>query len=688
MDPNLSQNSSASSRVESHDSVVPPNQDDFGDVRTTSVQKPANASFLGSVAVFVVSFAIVSILIAIYHKPFAPSASVETSSQQNLTEDAVPKNLEQVGVEKDEPGKGLIIAEVQEAVAKQSDNTLIHETQILEITPDNASSAPAADEITIGEKNSSSEDVVRRFQKNGDDFFSSAAVTEENDDDADELAHSPYDAPEETRQTLAQIEHQFLDTLKKDVRDPAELLELLAPLSKQASLLLENANPELVAQVEESLSKIETFQKTIDENRDFFVLLEGLDQASLNPTATRAFFVQYQTYPNDGAGSPEVDAYRQEFAKVAASIETLEAVDSWNNFVGTYADSLERFYVSQDVVQAALQFISTNKKNQGMPQEFNVLTKRTAEWIFQLENVVPIQRKILLLLESEIAQKYWTYAPSVDKCYYLPAPPKPGVNNYVSDASGSLGQVDIPSDAEEVASSESKQTKFLIELSEQARQIPDSLQEKDPAKWYNDWCDFLTAIQSTDRLDPILQYILMRDCTKLLSSGNYYFQRRLAPILRMLNTPQIEEGVSIDRFQTDSQNLQKLRQLASSRISFLPKDHLVVNKTTAQLDAQVERIAFAYQRVGWLDRDFADVWKCRRPSNAELPAGDLYVVIPSETDSQSLQWFKIGSSDGKQTNLKLAANNVPRGSIIFCRVSLNQEKPIVKRASIEQFFIR
>ncbi len=537
------------------------------------------------------------------------------------------------------------------------------------------------------EKKSIILDDVQRYSEQtviSDDLTRDAPKLVEQDNESEHLSN---DEPERTRQAIAQLNHHFQEIQKKDVRNPEKLLNLLSPLREQAKTIAERAAPQLADQAQTLLDKIQSFQNMIEDNQDFFCQLEQFDQASLDSAASRAFFAQYQTPANAEVVAPEIVAYHREFAKVAAQIDQLEVVDLWNDFIEKNGESIERFHVSQATAKAAVTFVSQNVNSAETPQEFNILTKRTPEWSFQLENVVPTQRKILLLLENEIAQKYWTFAPSVDRCYYLSAHPKPGINDYVADSSGAIKQVIIPENAREILFKESVQTSFLLELSNQARQIPDDLQDKDPAKWYADWCSFLTKIQESEQLDPILQYVLMRDCAKLLASSDYYFQRRLAPILRVLNIPALENDCIVDRFQTDTSELQKTRLLAKSRLNYLPKKHLIVDKTTAQLNAQVERIAFAYRRIGWLDRDFADEWKCRRPADAKLPEGDLYIILPPD-DSQTSRWLKIGSSNGKRTNLQLATNNIPRGSIIFCRVSLKQEKNVVKRASVETIFNR
>ena len=644
---------------------------------SASSNRRKKSSFLGSVVAFVVPFVVVSILVGVYRSPFAPSFSLvssaqddenkTTSTQSPLIEKAVAQSIDVSGVS--------TFHDVEKM--EQSDETSGQEFQ-------NAKSESTAsfdnDLLEAGQADSSKDSTLERQGDEG-------KILEE-EGEKKESEPSLYDAPEKTRQALAQLEYQFLEIQKMDVRDPTRLLDLLSPLQEQANVISEKAVPELTKQTLSVLERIQSFQEMIDNNRNFFIQLQQFDHASLNPTTSRVFFEQYQNLSNTDKSASGIDAYRNDFTKVAYCIDQLEVVDLWNDFIEKYGESLARFRVSQDAARAAVEFVSQNKNLPGMPQEFERLIQRTPEWTFQLEHVVPTQRKILLRLETEISQKYWTFSPSADRCYYLPAPPREGLNDYVADAEGSIKQVEIPKDAKELKLSESKQTNFLRNLSAFARQIPDNLQTQDASKWYASWGAFLTRIQETDQLDPILQYVLMRDCVKLLASSDYYFQRRLEPLLRMLNIPKLEEGTSVDRFQTESQKLQELRQLAKSRLGFLPKNFLTVDKTTAQLDAQVERVAFDYRRIGWLDRDFADEWKCRSPDDIEIPEGDLYVLIPSEDNAQTFQWFKIGVSNGKRTTLKLATNNVPRGSIVFCRVNLSQEKKIAKRASVEQFFNR
>ena len=640
--------------------------------RTTSVKLRKKNSFLGSVLAFVVPFVIVSFFVGVFRNQHTQLFSIASSAQDDEIKTTLTKSpmLEKVADQSLDVSDSFTPSHIENE--EQQGKTSIQELQTIEIEP----GAPTNNDLT---ESGSELSIESPLQDNQD----VDELIEEKEE-----APSPYDAPEETSQALAQLEYQFLEIRKNDVRDPDILLSVLSPLRERANVISERAVPELVEQARTVLKKIQSFQEMLAQNRDFFIQLEQFDQASLDPADSRVFFDRFQTLENVDEVASEITAYRNDFTKVANRLDQLETVERWNGFVEQYGESLERFHVSQDAARKAIEFVSQHESLSGMPQEFSGLIRRTPEWTFQLENVVPTQRKILLRLEAEIAQKYWTFSPSADKCYYLLAPPKPGLNDYVADAAGSVKQVEIPNNAEETRSSESKQTEFLLELSAIARSIPDDLQTQDSATWYSGWCAFLTRIQETTQLDSILQYVLMRDCAKLLASSDYFFQRRLEPILKMLNLPQLEEGASVDRFQTETQKLQKIRQLAKSRLDFLPKNHLVVDKTTAQLNAQVERVAFVYRRIGWLDLDFADEWKCRRPSDGELPEGDLYVSIPSDENEQLSQWFKIGSSNGKRTTLKLATNNVPRGSIVFCRVSLTQEKTIAKQASIERFFDR
>lgn len=555
-------------------------------------------------------------------------------------------------------------------------------------------------------------------------------------------ASSPLKSDELERE-LAQIEFQFQEARKIGS-------ERLDRLTAQIDLLLDAARPlaarpaansELAKRAEALVAQLQSFQRFTNDSSDFFQRLAKLDAASLNVEETRSFFTSFlaESAPTDaltspfsevsnatvpdGAlvsdasnvdGLPSLDAYRTELHRVAASLDALQTLATWNAFVEANGAKLERFYVDAPTAENALNFIAQVDKRQGLPQEFQALERRVAEWRFAALNRIAIQRKILLALEAELATKYWTFAPTPAQIYYLQQPPRPGRNVCFVNAQGALGAVDVPENAPETKSSEPTQRLFLQSLASEARSIPETLRADDAARWYAAWSAFLSRLQTTDRLDPLVQFRLLHTVVSTLSAGDFYFAQRLAPTSRMLNVPALVGDDAFDVFQAENVKTQELRRLAKTRIAFLPTDRLKVDKTTAQLDAQTERFSFVYRQIGWLDRDFSGVWRCRRPENAPLPVGELYVLLlddvvattgltnaynerssaftpsgaSSSTSSTRWRWLKIGSSDGRKITLEFAAPGVCLGSIVLCRSRVGASAPVAERGALERLMRR
>lgn len=521
------------------------------------------------------------------------------------------------------------------------------------------------------------------------------------------VAESP-DVPRE----LDRLEFQFREAQKLGSDRLDELTPLVRELLENVrSLEMKTLSDESAERAASLGARLEEFQRLLVENADFFETLAQLDAASLNADETRRFFASFLSQNGDAStlnpdfnetserlkdegASSTVATFREELERAAASFDALRTLEVWNGFVEENGEALERFYVAPEIAETALDFISQNVDKQGLPREFKVFAQRADEWRFSARNRVAVQRKILLALEEELATKYWTFAAAPDKIYYLKRPPRPGRNAFVSDAQGTLGVVEIPATAPETLSDVSTQHLFLQELANEARSIPESLRSEDAARWYAAWSDFLSRLQTTDALDPLVRFRLLRSATSTLADADFYFARRLAPALRMLTVPRLE---SADVFQTESVETQELRRLAKTRIDFLPKDRLVVDKTTAQLDAQTPKFSFVYRRVGWLDRDFSGAWRRRGPETLSLPVGDLYVLLPatddatndvatvygdasvSEKSPASFRWLKIGFSDGRRTTLEFAAPDVCRGAIVLCRSRVDSSAPPVAR---------
>lgn len=690
-----------SNEVEDDDSLI---------ASYASQLKREKRSSLANVAAFGIPFVAAIVLFGVYRKGVSSSEgspSQFATANQTFSQDAAGSapnalQLESTltrleGEETFSSQNTIDVAPTQpEELPSVSDGSGIQSDSFTNVQPNET----LADETDLSDINSTNKEEASALSTDTDAIPQQEELNpSENQFLQEELADAAsentevtpqYASEEETRQAVAQLEFQLHEVKAKDTRDVKSLVPTLEQLVEEGEHILADASPDQVQLAQTTLDKVKDFQKMIVDNQDFFKRLQAFDGISLDEKQTRDFFSQIlgEALPSDCA--PEITAYRKEFEIASRSLDLLERVAQWNKFAESHYRQLDNFFVPVEPAQEAVDFLNQNVNVPGIPQEIKTLQLRAPEWKYKISHSNPTQRKIVLLLEKEISQKYWTYAPSVEKFYYLPAPPKPGVNDYVADAMGTLKQVEIPASATATQTTESLQTEYLRKLAARARNIPDSLQKEDVAKWYEEWCAFLTELQQTDRLDPILQYVLFRDVAKILAEGDYYFARRLEPLARMLNAPQLATEAHVDRFQTDEPELQRLRSLANSRVRFLPKNHLVVDKTTAQLNAQTEKIGYVYQRVGWLDRDFDNVWRLRSPNEVPLPSGDLFVVVSTKeneiTPSKEGAWYKIGTSNGRQATLKLAAPDVPRGSIIFCRVSLHGDPKVVKRASEERFF--
>lgn len=528
----------------------------------------------------------------------------------------------------------------------------------------------------------------------------------------------PPESTQDLASALAQLEFRFQEAQKigserLDQLAP-QITELLGAARRLETLAKSGADVQQIERAQSFVSQLVEFQSFLDDASEFFHLLAQLDVASLNDKTTRDFFnsILSQSNVSNAANAPNatIADYRAELNRVAASFDALSTLERWNDFVETSASELERFYVAPDDAENALDFIAQTYRRQGLPREFQILERRAAEWRFISLNRVAIQRKILLALESELTAKYWTFAATPDKIYYLQQPPRPGRNVCFADAQGALGFVEIPTDAPETATDAPTQRLFLQSLADEARSIPETLRVEDAARWYAAWSNFLLRLQGTDALDPLVKFRLLRNIATTLSTGDYYFAQRLAPTLRMLNVPRLSAVDALDVFQAEDIATQGLRRLAQARIAFLPTDRLTVDKTTAQLDAQMECFSFVYRRVGWLDRDFSGAWRCRRPENAPLPVGDLYVLLAehnaatnekstgspqkprnvanSSEASPHFRWLKIGSSDGRQITLKFATPHVSRGSIVLCRSRVGTPKTIVETGELERLIRR
>lgn len=500
----------------------------------------------------------------------------------------------------------------------------------------------------------------------------------------------------ETRRRLNQLEFQFETLKRSEINRAARLLEELAPLLTEAAELAETPTDDarLAENARNFLTQLEKFQALIDGSRLFFQTLESFDAASVDGAATRDFLTRFEILaPATEFEPPEIADFRRDLASVAKTLDALAAVDDWNAFVDENGAALERFFVDAELAETALRFLSQNETRQGVPLEIAALKRRVPEWRFAAQNRVAARRKIVLALTAELETPYWTFAKSPDEIFYLKRPPRAGRNELIADALGRAGTVEIPENAPETRTENVAQRVELQELKSLAEQIPESLRTVDVAGWYAAWSDFFKRLQTAETLDPIVQFRLLQKTARTLAASDFYFDRRFAPILRVLNAPEFANDV--DERAAQSVETARLRRSARTRVAFLPNpdDYLKVDKTTERLDAGVEKFAFQYRRVGWLAQDFSGAWRLRSPDDITPFVGDLYVLRADENSTVSdaaprLRWLKIGTSDGRRATIQLAATNVWRGSVVFCRTRPDAKTAVAPSNENRLFFRR
>lgn len=496
---------------------------------------------------------------------------------------------------------------------------------------------------------------------------------------------------EENQNALNALENDFASLKKMDAPEVDKILDDLDVLREKA-LELHNAVDESFAKnVDSLIAQLDALKTELESDRNFFKRLRAFDSSVSDLEQLKLFLApdraNLDADPAQNVPQGELaKAYNVDLAVVSQTLDLCAFLDQWNDFVQDSGSKLEKFHVSAQDAKNAVDFVTAASKVKGAPEELKNLLKRLPQWRYDAEHVLATQRKIVLMIEGELRQKYWTYAPTKEKIYYLVEPPKAGENQYVASAQGALATVVIPESAPELQLKVSPQKAFLDELAKLAWKIPDSLRETDIAQWYANWCEFMTKIQTTDALDPILQYAFLKETAQYLRASDYYFAQRLEPVLRVLNAPQLDDNPSIDRFQTESSKIASLRALAKSRLEFLPKEYFKVDKTTEQLDEGVERFATLYPRVGWIDRNLNGEWILRAQDKTTIPAGELYVVTPGETETKAPRWIKVGVSDGTNQTLTVVSESIPRGSIVFCRVTATEKPEVAANLTTDALF--
>ncbi|MDO4586286.1 MAG: hypothetical protein Q4C95_03210 [Planctomycetia bacterium] len=377
-----------------------------------------------------------------------------------------------------------------------------------------------------------------------------------------------------------------------------EPLKLLISDSKILTTIPVNL-PELAWKRESLVNELNGFLKLVQNRSALFNALNKYDLVCLRTLESQKKQLDLaKRFP----GTP----YAADFINVANSIDFYKALDDWNDFIIENGNGLNRFAVSDEIALKSVLFYQQHKNNLYYIAEWSILTQRMPQWTIQSKQV-PIQERVLKLINHLSKQDYWGYKEK-DQWFYLIKAPVVGVNEYQSDLLGNRKSINIAE--KNLASIEPmKQINFFRELKNEILLIDNSLRQNDIGQWYAKWGKCLETIRANKEIDPIVQFLVLKDICSTLANGDVFFQKQLVPWLKILESSKFD--ARIDWFEASNSNVPIQRNIAKELMTFLPVQYFEVNKTTQELDASIKALNHCYQRVGWLDLDLAGCWFCR-----------------------------------------------------------------------------
>ncbi|MDD3588020.1 MAG: hypothetical protein PHQ75_12635, partial [Thermoguttaceae bacterium] len=395
--------------------------------------------------------------------------------------------------------------------------------------------------------------------------------------------------------------------------------------------------------------------KTLRENQKVYTELSSLDEVKNDRMFEEVLRQTVSRYPDLPCA--------KDIALVLESLPIVAEISKWNDFVEANGLALDRFAVPATNIAAGSAFFYGHGRDLDFLPEWKILQKR----IKQLQNSakdLAVNEKITELLRHAGSRSFWIYKKSPDQWYYLTQKPVAGNNTYLSDLYGNEKTVPIPSNMVSTID-ETASVLFFKELGKKTAAIEDSLKFQDAGKWYGQWCEIIDSIRARPDLDPLVQFLFLKDICSTLAEADSHFAKRLGPWLRVLNSSDFVAGV--DWYDTEGKDTGRLRKTAAQLLRFLQSDELSFSKTTEELNHTVEPLSYIYTRVGWLDRTPGGVWSCRLFSTLPAPKeGELYVLQYSP-EKESRRWSRIGQIGDGKVGVELISNELHLGLPVYVR---------------------
>jgi len=249
------------------------------------------------------------------------------------------------------------------------------------------------------------------------------------------------------------------------------------------------------------------------------------------------------------------------------------------------------------------------------------------------------KRRLVQLFSDILVQSIWMVKVkdpnSTSKCYYMKQPPGEGSNliRYLGGFDGrERARAIIMPFA--VYSDWSPQTKIANKYKIVLRQ-GSALTD-----WDRVMIQLMTAIRSSEDMDPLLQVALLKKVADSAIEGSEPLRAALGPIKELLEQGDVD--VNVPWMDPDNADAERQRPRALELVKSLPGFAEVLREAHRRHEG-LEQVVKEFPRsVGWLAKE-ENGWQVRK--GKLLPSdGDLRVAVP-ETNSRST-WKQVGAISG------------------------------------------